>query len=85
MTRKAWEVNEMDTNMMELTMDEMALIDGGDWMQFLKKAAWNIGIGAACGAAGGAFAGPVGAALGAAAGAIVGGAATAVGEMITNG
>lgn len=83
-TRKAREVNEMNPNMMELTLDELAMVDGGDWLSVLKNSAWEIGLGAACGAAAGSFAGPVGAIVGAAAGAVVTVGAKTVGAIIAN-
>ena len=41
----------MNTNMMELNMNEMELVNGGiEWGKIFKEAAWGVGIGAACGA-----------------------------------
>ena len=45
----------MNTNMMELNMNEMELANGGiEWGKILKEAALGIGIGAASGAGVGA-------------------------------
>ena len=73
----------MNTNMMELNMNELELVNGGiEWGKILKEAAWGIGIGAASGVAVGAFAGPIGAAIGAGVGAVVVGAANTVEAVI---
>ena len=73
----------MNTNMMELNMNEMERINGGiEWGKILKEAAWGAGIGAGCGAAAGAFFGPVGLAIGAGIGAVVVGAANTVEAVI---
>ena len=69
----------MNTNMMELNMNEMELVNGGiEWGKIFKEAAWGAGIGAGCGAAAGAFFGPVGLAIGAGIGAVAVGAANTV-------
>jgi hypothetical protein len=48
----------MNTNTMELNMNEMELVNGGiEWGKIFKEAAWGVGIGAACGAGVGAEAG----------------------------
>ena len=73
----------MNTNMMELNMNEMELANGGiEWGKILKEAAWGVGIGAACGSAVGAFFGPVGLAIGAGVGAVVVGTANTVEAVI---
>ena len=37
----------MNTNMMELNMNEMELVNGGiEWGKIFKEAAWGVGIGA---------------------------------------
>ena len=46
----------MNTNMMELNMNETELVNGGiEWGKIFKEAAWGVGIGAACGAGVGAL------------------------------
>ena len=73
----------MNTNMMELNMNEMKMVNGGiEWGKIFKEAAWGAGIGAACGAGVGAFFGPVGLAIGAGVGAVVVGAANTVEAVI---
>ena len=73
----------MNTNMMELNMNEMELVNGGiEWGKIFKEAAWGVGIGAACGSAVGAFFGPVGLAIGAGVGAVVVGTANTVEAVI---
>ena len=73
----------MNTNMMELNMNEMETVNGGiEWGKILKEAAWGAGIGAGCGAAAGAFFGPVGLAIGAGVGAVVVGTANTVEAVI---
>ncbi len=77
----------METNMMELNMNEMELVNGGSSTdEKLKKIKTTAGVGAVGGAGAGAFVGsmfPVvgtaaGAALGAAIGAAVGGGIEAI-------
>ena len=70
----------MNTNTMELSMEEMELINGGfDLWGAIKGALIGAGTGAVGGAIGGAIiGGGVGAIPGALAGALVGGAAGAV-------
>ena len=73
----------MNTNTMELNMNEMELVNGGiEWGKIFKEAAWGIGIGAASGAGVGAFFGPVGLAIGAGVGAVVVGTANTVEAII---
>ena len=41
----------MNTNTMELNLNEMEQVNGGiEWGKIFKEAAWGVGIGAACGA-----------------------------------
>ena len=73
----------MNTNMMELNMNEMEMVNGGiAWGKIFKEAAWGAGIGAGCGAAVGAFFGPVGLAIGSGVGAVAVGAANTVEAVI---
>ena len=45
----------MNTNMMELNLNEMELVNGGiEWGKIFKEAAWGLGIGAGIGAGVGA-------------------------------
>ena len=73
----------MNTNMMELNMNEMELVNGGiEWGKIFKEAAWGVGIGAGIGAGAGAFFGPVGLAIDAGVGAVVVGTANTVEAVI---
>ena len=64
----------MDTNRMELSMDELEMVNGGDTAKQVSLAATSVTICAVYGGGAGMLAGgPIGAAIGAAAGAAVGG------------
>jgi hypothetical protein len=68
--RKKRRMNTMNTNTMELNMNEMEMVNGGSFLSILKGTALGIVIGATFG---GSAAGPYGALVGGAAGGVVGG------------